>query len=55
MFELLRSIYLEQAKIEAILQEEDSQLTFYENFFKNDSYTSIKELLNAEKIDVATG
>ena len=53
MFELLRSIYLEQAKIEEALQEEDKQLTFYENFFKNDSYASIKELLKAEKIDVA--
>ena len=53
MFELLRSIYLEQAKIEAILQEEDSQLTFYDNFFKNDSYTNIKELLTAERTEVA--
>ena len=54
MFELLRSIYLEQAKIEEILQEEDSQLDFYEKFFKNDSYTSIKSLLKADKLDVAT-
>lgn len=54
MFELLRSIYLKQAKIERDLQEEDSQLDFYEKFFKNDSYTSIKSLLKADKLDVAT-
>ena len=53
MFELLRNIYLEQAKIEEILNEEDTQLTFYENFFKNDSYASVKELLTAEKTEVA--
>lgn len=54
MFELLRSIYLEQARIDEELQEEDTQLTFYEEFFKNDNYASIKSLLKADKLDLAT-
>lgn len=53
MFELLRSIYLEQAKIEEILQEEDAQVAFYEDFFKNEAYTSIKSILKADKLDLA--
>ena len=53
MFSLLRSIYIEQARIDAVLNEENTQVEFYDSFFKNNDYTSIKTLIKANKLDLA--
>lgn len=53
MFSLLRSIYIEQARIDAVLNEENTQVEFYDSFFKNNDYTSIKALIKANKLDLA--
>ena len=53
MFSLLRSIYLEQSRIDEVLNEENTQVEFYDNFFKNNDYTSIKALIKANKLDLA--
>ena len=53
MVELLRNIHREQEEIKKHLNEEDEQTEFYREFFKKNSYSSLKSLEKADKLELS--
>ena len=53
MVELLRNIHREQEEIKQHLNEEDEQTEFYREFFKKNSYSSLKSLEKADKLELS--